>query len=482
MAKKITTLYIDDNSIRLMVSRGSQIKKWAIIPLEPGQIDSLVVMDEDAVAEKIRQLLEREKVKANKVCLGLSALHCLTRSITLPHLPKAILTDAITREARRTLPLPLEQVYMSWNLMQLLDDKVKVFLVAIRRNSIDTLFSMLNKAGLTPYDVDIKPLALSRLVKEPNAILLDIQSTEFDIVIMADGIPQPIRVVSFPSEAETWEEKLPTVISDLDKTIRFYNANNSENPLDDTVPLYISGEVPVDSEIYKTLADTFPYPVSPLTTPLDFPFWLDPGNYQVNAGLALKDRSLHKIAGPSLANVNLLPTEYQPKPISWGKVILVPTTVALTGVAVAVLLLMSSTSSSMALTSDQLIITSQFLGEKQMQKRELNQNIAELESKISNLDTSRQTIAGVLNTIDVLGGETNDDLKAIVSNIPINVYLSKINFEDTTFTVAGRAGNETDSLLYATCLDETNRFAQVIVSNIRQTEDNRYDFILTLIK
>ena len=222
--------------------------------------------------------------------------------------------------------------------------------------------------------------------------------------------------------------------------------------------------------------------MSPLSTPLDFPFWLDPGNYQVNAGLALKDKSLSKLAGPSLANVNLLPVEYQPKPIAWGKVILVPSAVAFAGVVVAVLLLMSSTSSSMALTSDQLKVTSQFLGEKQMQKRDLNQNIAELESKISTLDASRQTITSVLNMIDVMGGEMNEDLEAIITTIPVNVYLSDINFDETDYSVSGSASNEVDSLLYATCLDETNRFAQVIVSNIRQTEDNRYEFVLTLIK
>ncbi|GAG51530.1 unnamed protein product, partial [marine sediment metagenome] len=35
MAKKIVTLYVDDTSIRLLVTQGNRVRKWADVPLEP---------------------------------------------------------------------------------------------------------------------------------------------------------------------------------------------------------------------------------------------------------------------------------------------------------------------------------------------------------------------------------------------------------------------------------------------------------------
>ena len=75
MAKKIVTLYVDDTSIRLLVTQGNQVRKWADMPLEPGLVKSTVVIKEAEVARKIKQLLKAEKVRANKVIIGLSGLH-----------------------------------------------------------------------------------------------------------------------------------------------------------------------------------------------------------------------------------------------------------------------------------------------------------------------------------------------------------------------------------------------------------------------
>jgi Tfp pilus assembly PilM family ATPase len=74
MAKDIVTLYIDDSSIRLLVTQGTEIMKWAEIPLEPGQVKNAVVINEVEVAAKITQLLEVQDVKSKKVNVGVSGL------------------------------------------------------------------------------------------------------------------------------------------------------------------------------------------------------------------------------------------------------------------------------------------------------------------------------------------------------------------------------------------------------------------------
>ncbi len=120
MVKKVVTLYIDDTSLRLVVTAGKRIKKWAELPLEPGLVKGAVVIKEAEVAAKIKQLFKAQKIKTRKVVVGLSGLHSLTRPITLPQLPKAMLDEATIREAKRVLPVPLDQFYLLWQIKQIL--------------------------------------------------------------------------------------------------------------------------------------------------------------------------------------------------------------------------------------------------------------------------------------------------------------------------------------------------------------------------
>jgi len=110
-------LYIDDTSLRLLVTSGQKIKRWADMRLEAGMVKDSMVLQEDEVGAKIKNLLRGQKVSTKKVILGLSGLHSLTRPANLPLLPKAMLAEGVTREARRVLPVPLDQLYLTWKII-----------------------------------------------------------------------------------------------------------------------------------------------------------------------------------------------------------------------------------------------------------------------------------------------------------------------------------------------------------------------------
>src|SRR5512137_765733 len=98
MATNTTTLFIDNLNMRLMITRGKRITKLADMPLDIGlgEIDS--AEKEEQLVEKIRHFFQSNKIGSRKIILGISGLHCLTRPIVLPELPKAMLEEAVTRE------------------------------------------------------------------------------------------------------------------------------------------------------------------------------------------------------------------------------------------------------------------------------------------------------------------------------------------------------------------------------------------------
>ena len=107
MARKVTTLFIRDTNINLLVMKGRRVEKWASLPLEPGLVSQGVVLDEAQVADKVKELFNLEGVTTKKVIVGLSGLNSLYRIITMPELPEAILAEAVKREAERVVPVSL---------------------------------------------------------------------------------------------------------------------------------------------------------------------------------------------------------------------------------------------------------------------------------------------------------------------------------------------------------------------------------------
>ncbi len=473
MAKKIVALYIDDTSLRLMVSRGKRINKLAEAQLQLGDTEVKADIKENELTTKVRHLLKSNKVRSKKVILGISGRNCLTRPITLPQLPKTMLDEAVTREAKRVLPVPTEQLYLSWQIIPAPGEKTQVFLTATPRHIADHLLGILRQMGLKPYLMDIKPLALARVVKESTAIIVDVQPNEFDIVIMSNGIPQPVRTIPFPNEAQSQRDRLSMVREDLKRTIEFYNANNPETPLGPDTSIYVAGELAEKPKLGKSLSEELGYPVLPLSSPLKNPKNFDLNHYLVNVGLTLKE--LEKEAGPLIANLNTLPVPYRTKPISVTRVLAVPSAAAVLILIVGGVLVIQTTSSNIAATQDQLTNTTHILEQKQAMKKELNAEIAEIENKIATAETKHGTISEALNILDDTGDVTNGDLLVTTASLLSSINLTSVTHSTAQLTISGKAPNEDDILAYARALDNSGRFTEITVASIRRVDTGDAD-------
>ena len=459
-----TTLYIGDTSIRLMVTRGKRVTKLADVPLDTSlsEIDSEEKQNE--LLEKIKLLFKTNKIRSKKIILGISGLHCLTRPLSLPELPKTMLDEAVRREAKRVLPVPPEQLYISWHTTAVSEGRIQAFLVGIPRYIADPLLEMLNKAGFKPYLMDIKPLALARLSREATAIIVDVQSTEFDIIISVNGIPQPIRTLAFPQECQSLEDRLVVVKDELKRTVQFYNSNNPDNTLQADDIMYVSGELNEEPELCRSLADEMGFIVTLLSSPLKCMKQLDPSRHLVNVGLALKD--VTKEAGPLLANVNTLPEQYLPKPISVNRIIAIPTAAVAIGTIVLLGLTVQDTANNIEKAQTQLDANNIVIEKRQAQKKNLTDDIAAKESQLAGIEAIRAAYANALNFFSVKADLIDDDLQATVDNVVPDLELYSIDLSREQVSLGGKASTEEEILEYVRNLEETGRFEEVTIANI----------------
>jgi type IV pilus assembly protein PilM len=453
MAKKVTTLFIRDTSINLLVMKGNQIEKWASSPLEPGLVSQGLIVDEAQVADKVRQIFKETGAKANRVTIGLSGHDSLYRIITLPELPDAVLPEAIRREAKRTIPTPLEEVYISYQrLPSQTKGESRIFLATFPRNLVDALVRTLRQAGVKAYVMDLAPLALSRIPNESRAIIVNARLDHLDVIVLADRLPQVIRRLALPGEAESLEDRLPVIAEEFNRTVSFYNSSHMERPLDATVPVFVAGDLAEAPDMWPSVVGGAPYKVSALSSPVAVPEGLNTNQFMVNIGLALKKVLTGKDgANSSIVNFNALPEAYVPPRFSILRVIVPVVAVIGIGVIVLVGILILNTRPEVASLRSEVTLA--------------ETSVARLRSEISLLTTqigSAGAIADELNTrvaaMEQGRATTYLDLKEIVKLATGKVTLSSVSYGGSSISMAGTAPNVGLVYSYARGLRSSPRF------------------------
>jgi type IV pilus assembly protein PilM len=468
MASNTVSIYIDDTRVRVMVTRGRRITRLADLPLE----SSLTAIDskekEIELGRKIQRLLKTNKIGQRKIILGVSGLHCLTRPIALPELPKAMLGEAVLREARRILPMPLEQLYLSWQVMSVAGGKTNIFLVALPRQMADMIIRVINHAGCKPYLMDIKPLALARLSPEPTALILDVQSNEFDIVMMVNGVPQPVRTIAFPQEALSFPDKFVTVKEELKRTLEFIRAKVEEKQITPDTTMYISGELAEHPELFEPMAGEFKLKTAKLALPLKYPKNLEPVPYLVNAGLALKE--MVKEVRPLKPNFNTLPAPYLPKRIAFHKLMALPAAACAVGLLVLMTISVQNAAGDIRTMQTRLKTTNSLILKKQTQKADIAATLSSLEQQKSQAETEYDTYSAAFKKLMSTGNNMNTDLDASVDNIKAGLTVVSLSITDSQVSISGSADSEETVFKYVRDLMATGRFKEITISSIARNE------------
>ncbi len=489
MSKQVTTLFIEDTAIRLLVGKGKQAEKWASMPLEPGLVKHGLIQDNIKVAEKINELFKFTKVSTKKVALGLSEPGSLYRIVTLPKLPEAILPEAIKREAERVIPLSLDEVYLIHQVIAAKDQEMTLFLAAVSRNAVDNAVKTLQLAGLKPYLMDLVPLALCRTIEQPSAIVVSLRSSNFEIAVMTDRVPQVIRSLSLPGEAESLVDKLPTISEELDRTITFYNSSHTDRPLDSNTPIFVDGDLVQVPESWESLTGTIGSKVSPLPGVMNAVADFDASQYTVNIGLIFKDNE-GEVAG-SLINLNALPKALQPEKPKASRIIL-PVAAAV-GVLILVFIWLQGRNTA-AETAD---INSQIAARNASTTRikdettaikdqttQLQNQVSPLEAQIAATETNLAGYNNVINNMADSREMMNNNVHMVWSLVPAKVTLNSVDVRDSGF-IQGVADTESSIFVYARSLKDSGIYPSVVIQSITVVMDDEsnsyhYEFAIAL--
>lgn len=193
-------------------AKGVTLLAAGSMPTPPKTLSSNLMLDQQALAHLIKELIKGTGAKSTDVNISLPESQVFTRVIEMPALSTRELTSAIRWESEQYIPLPLEQVNMDFTVLSDGKDssngKMKILLVAAPKALTERYMQLMELCELTPLSAETEIIALSRALARSvptlqNIMILSMGAQTTDVAILRKGILAFTRSISAGGDALT---------------------------------------------------------------------------------------------------------------------------------------------------------------------------------------------------------------------------------------------------------------------------------------
>lgn len=143
-------------------SKGYEMIKQGIRPLEPEAIVDGEIMDRDLVADTIRELFDSEGIKQKTVNASISGRSVIVKRIPMEKQKEEEARESLKWEAEQHVPFEIDDVFLDLQILNedIGDGQMDVLLVAAKKNNVLNLIDIIRDAGLNPMIIDVDFLAV----------------------------------------------------------------------------------------------------------------------------------------------------------------------------------------------------------------------------------------------------------------------------------------------------------------------------------
>lgn len=160
----------------------------------------------EVTADILSTLIKKAKAKATKCVISLPSSVVFTSIIQLPEMAEKELGGALAYEAKKYVPLPIEEVGLSWSVVSKADGKQNILLTAVPKQIKERYVRLFELAGLDLDVIEIEALALIRSLLRDQAmscVIIDIGAKSTSINLVKSGFLQHSRSISIGGDTIT---------------------------------------------------------------------------------------------------------------------------------------------------------------------------------------------------------------------------------------------------------------------------------------
>jgi hypothetical protein len=231
-------------------------------------IGSLVdgrVVDANAVGSALRQLLARTEIEDTQALIAASDSVATFRVLKLP---PASSDQEVDAAVARELPLDPERMSTRWVDVNTNENRRLVYAAAWDRALIRNITDAARFAGLDPIAVDLKSACVTRAVADPACVVLDLDSTPAEIILIDSHVPQVWH--SFRLDVPVGDDVGPALAGPLRKVLSFYERRR-DTDFEPAAPILIAGEQLLSVRSTTALKRELDHPVLALPIPARVP-------------------------------------------------------------------------------------------------------------------------------------------------------------------------------------------------------------------
>ena len=194
--KPLFGLDIGSSSLKVMQleneGREPRVRGYGAASYDPKAIKDGVITDFKSLAGSIYEMFEHNligEINTRRVALSIPASRSYTRSIKLPLIRDSELLQAVQLEAEQFIPVPIEDLYMDYTVIDRTDKEIELLAVAAPKRLVDSYMLLVEMLGLEPITMDTTILSAGRLfqqqidVNDIPTVLIDFGNSSIDITI-----------------------------------------------------------------------------------------------------------------------------------------------------------------------------------------------------------------------------------------------------------------------------------------------------------
>lgn len=191
-------LEISGNSLKILElgKKGSQftLKACHNTPLPKGLVVNDAITDLKTFDYLLHTALQKPqlgKVGSSYVVASLPESKSFVRVIQIPQMSDSEAENAVPYEAESFIPLPIDQVYLDWQKIGNVGEKMNILMIASPKDFVDKYLEFLDKAGLKPVALEVESQSCHRALIAPGSdettLIIDIGASRSSLLMVEAG-------------------------------------------------------------------------------------------------------------------------------------------------------------------------------------------------------------------------------------------------------------------------------------------------------
>ncbi len=168
-----------------------RITGYGTAAFDANAIKEGVIVDHEPIATAALKLFKGNligDITTNRVVIAIPSYRTYSRLISLPPLADKELHEAVILEAEQYIPVPVDSLYIDYNIISRDAEKIDLFVIAVPKQIVDSHLQLMNILGLETTGVATTIDAAGRLFLQDKqsdvpAVLVDFGSLSADITI-----------------------------------------------------------------------------------------------------------------------------------------------------------------------------------------------------------------------------------------------------------------------------------------------------------